>query len=249
MRIAVAGGTGIVGHYAVEAARHAGHDVVVLTRSQGVDVRAGLGLAEALDGVDTVIDATNAGTSEQEPATEFFTASVANLQRVGEQRGVRHLVVLSIVGIDRVPTGYYAAKLAHERAALAGPVPVTILRATQFHEFAAQMIAWNRDGSVARIPNLHIQPVAARTVGHALAELAAGAPRGRVPDLAGPEQADLATLARRLAEHSRLDVEVEALDPQVPAGALIPGDGARIEGPTFEQWLTSDDAANLSVLA
>jgi len=249
MRIAVAGGTGVVGRYVVRAARDAGHDVVVLARSEGVDTRTGEGLAHTLDGVETVIDATNAGTTEQAPATEFFTTSTANLQRVGAEQGVRHLVVLSIVGIDRVPTGYYAAKLAHEHAALAGPVPTTILRATQFHEFAAQMIVWSRDGDVARIPNLRVQPVAARTVGRTLAELAVAAPQERAADLAGPEQADLVDLARRLSDHLRLGVEVEALDPNVPAGALIPGDSARTEGPTFAQWLTSNDATNITVLA
>jgi uncharacterized protein YbjT (DUF2867 family) len=111
MRIAVAGGTGIVGRYVVQAATDTGHEVVVLARSHGVDTRTGDGLAQALDGVEIVIDVTNAGTIEQEPATEFFTASTANLQRVGAEQGVRHLVLLSIVGIDRVPVGYYAAKI------------------------------------------------------------------------------------------------------------------------------------------
>ena len=249
MRIAVAGGTGVVGRYVVQAAKDAGHEVVVLARSEGVDTRTGEGLAQALDGVEAVIDATNAGTTEEAPATGFFTASAANLQRVGAEQGVRHLVVLSIVGIDRVPVGYYAAKLAHEQAALAGPVPTTILRATQFHEFAAQMIVWNRDGDVARIPNLRVQPVAARTVGRTLAELAVAPPQEPAADLAGPEQADLVALARRLADHLRLGVEVQVLEPDVPAGALIPDDSAHIEGPTFGRWLTSDDAANITVLA
>jgi uncharacterized protein YbjT (DUF2867 family) len=251
MRIAVAGGTGVVGRHVVEAASAAGHEVVVLARSAGVDTRTGEGLASALAGIEAVIDATNAGTTEEAPATEFFTAATATLQRIGAEQGVRHLVVLSIVGIDRVATGYYAAKLAHEQAALAGPVPVTILRATQFHEFSAQMIAWNRDGSVARIPNLHIQPVAARTVGRALVEAATEAPQGRVRDLGGPEQGDLVTFASRLSERLDLGVEVQALpSAEVPAaGALIPGDDARIEGPSFEQWLASEDAANIAGLA
>jgi len=247
VRIAVAGGTGVVGRYVVEAASAAGHDTVVLARSEGVDTFSGDGLAQALDGVEAVIDATNAGTIEETAATEFFTTSTANLQRVGAEQGTRHLVVLSIVGIDRVPTGYYAAKLAHEQATRAGPVPATILRATQFHEFAAQMIAWNRDDTVARIPNLHIQPVAARAVGQVLAEVAAGPPQGRAPDLGGPEEADLVALARRLSDHLGLGIDVQALEPKIPTGALIPGGDARIEGPTFELWLTSDDATDGSV--
>jgi uncharacterized protein YbjT (DUF2867 family) len=248
MRIAVAGGTGVVGRYVVDAASAAGHEVAVLARSKGVDTRSGDGLAQALEEVEAVIDVTNAGTTEEVAATDFFVASMANIQRVGAERGVRHLVVLSIVGVDRVPGGYYAAKLVHENAALAGPVPATILRATQFHEFAAQMIAWNRDGSVVRIPSLLVQTVAARTVGRVLAEVAAAAPQGRVADLAGPEQADLVTLARRLSDHLHLGVEVHALEADVPAGALIPNENARIEGPTFDEWLSTDDADKLAGL-
>lgn len=248
MRIAVAGGTGAVGRYAAQAVADAGHEVVVLARSKGVDTSTGEGLAQALAGVQTIIDATNAGTIEQDPATDFFRASTTNLEQVGRQAGVQHLVVLSIVGIDSVPMGYYAAKLAHEQAAIDGRLPVTILRATQFYEFAGQMIAWSREGSTARIPNFHVQPVAARTVGQVLAELAGDTPRGRVRDLAGPEQADLATLAQRLSDYLHLGVEVEAVDSGVPAEALIAGGSARIEGPTFEQWLTSGDADDITPL-
>ncbi|MBO0852300.1 MAG: hypothetical protein J2P18_00860 [Nocardia sp.] len=249
MRIAVAGGTGVVGRYVVECARAAGHDVIVLSRSTGVDTVAGRGLRSALRGVDTIVDATNAGTTEQTPATEFFTASVANLTRAGAESGAGHLVVLSIVGIDSPVIGYYAAKLAHEQRALAGPLPVTILRATQFHEFAAQMIAWNRDGALARIPDWNVQPAAARTVGRVLAELAASPPGGWVPDLGGPGQARLATLAARLSDHLGLGIEVQALESEIPSGALIPAAGARLEGPSFEQWLSSTDAAHLEMLS
>lgn len=248
MRIAVAGGTGVAGRHVVEAAGDAGHDVVVLARSTGVDTRSGDGLWEALDGVDAVIDATNAGTTEQRGATEFFTESASSLQRVAAARGVKHLVVLSIVGIDEARGGYYAAKLAHEQAMLAGPLRATVLRATQFHEFPAQMIARSREGSVARIPNLRIQPVAARTVGEVLVEMCAQEPRRSSLELAGPEQADLATLAHRFAALLRPEIEVQASEPSLPAGALIPAAGARIEGPSFEQWLRSEDAASIARL-
>jgi uncharacterized protein YbjT (DUF2867 family) len=248
MRIAVAGGTGVVGRYVVDAASAAGHDVAVLARSKGVDTRSGDGLAQALEAVEAVIDVTNAGTTEEVAATDFFVASMANIQREAAEQGVRHLVVLSIVGVDPLPTGYYAAKLVHENAALAGPVPATILRATQFHEFAAQMIAWNRDGSVVGIPSLLVQTVSARTVGRVLAEVVVASPQDRVSDLAGPEQADLVNLARRLSDHLHLGVEVHALEPDVPAGALIPNKNARIEGPTFDEWLSTDDAENVAGL-
>lgn len=244
MRVAVAGGTGLVGKFVVEAARKAGHDVVVIARSAGVDTRTGAGLAAALAGVDTVIDATNLATTDDAEVMGFFTESTANLQKESAAQGVRRLIVLSIVGIDRAPSGYYAAKIAQEKAALAGPVPVTIVRATQFHEYAAQVMAWSRDGGKALIPNIHVQPAAARTVGRVLAELAASRPTAqRTPDVAGPKQANLADLARKIVTHFGIDVEVVATPSPFADDALVPHGAARIEGPAFDEWLAGPDAA------
>ncbi len=245
MRIAVAGGTGTVGRYVVDTARARGHGVAVLSRSRGVDVRTGSGLEAALEGVEAVVDVTNPGTTEREAATAFFTEVSGRLHTVGAACGVRHLVTLSIVGIDRAAGyEYYAAKLAQERAVLAGPVPATVLRATQFHEFAGQVLAWGRQRSTAHVPSLRVQTVAARTVGRVLVELVEAGPAGTVPDLAGPEPADLVALARALAERRGLGIAVVA-DPapaEIPEDALLPGAGARLEGPTFRAWLAGPDA-------
>src|SRR5206468_6888187 len=121
-----------------------GHDVVPISRSLGVDVVTGEGLAEALDGVGTVIDAATGASPEQQAATDFFTASARNMQQLGEQAGVQRIVVVSIIGIDRFTAGYQAAKQVHERAMLAGPIPARILRAAQFHEFVPELIDWGR---------------------------------------------------------------------------------------------------------
>jgi uncharacterized protein YbjT (DUF2867 family) len=145
MRIAVAGGTGIVGRYVVEAAQQAGHEVAVMSRRTGVDVRSGEGLAAALAGADVIVDTTNAGTTDRAKATAFFTETTGRLQAVGAGEGVARLVTLSIVGLERVAGyGYYEAKLAQDSAVLAGPLPVTIVRATQFHEFPAQVLRRTR---------------------------------------------------------------------------------------------------------
>ena len=162
MRIAVAGGTGMVGKYVVEAITGAGHDAVVLSRSRGVDLRTDSGLAHALDGVEVIVDAANPDSISGAKATAFFTDVTARLQSVGFAHGVARLVTLSIVGIDRVPDyGYYRAKLAQEAVATAGPVPVTIVRATQFHEFPAQILGRARFGPLAAMPVMRVQPVAA----------------------------------------------------------------------------------------
>ena len=106
-----------------------------MSRETGVDVATGAGLDEALTGVDRIVDVTNAGTTEEKPATSFFTAVSERLQQAGARAGVQGVIVLSIVSIDRLQHGYWAAKLQHERVAQSGPVPTSILRSTQFHEF------------------------------------------------------------------------------------------------------------------
>lgn len=251
MRIAVAGGTGTVGRHVVEHAQHAGHQVAVLSRSRGVDVRGGEGLAGALDGADAVIDVTHPGTIEQGSATKFWADVAGALQHTGADQGVRHIVTLSIVGIDKTSFGYYLAKLEHERATASGPLPSTIMRATQFHELPAKLMAITRHDSQAQVLDMRpVQPIAARTVGEVLLEVAEAAPAGRAPDLAGPEQADLVALARAFVEHRGEAITVQPDADSVagiPPRTLLPEDGARIQGPTFTEWLASGDASALAV--
>ena len=165
MRIAVAGGTGTVGRHVVEAARERGHEVVVLTRSNGVDLVSGAGVPVALAGVDAVIDTANANAMSAGASTAFFTMVTKTLLDAERAAGVGHHVVLSIVGVDRAPYGYYAGKLAQERAVEAGSVPYTIMRATQFHEFAEQMLVTLSFAGLHLAPKIPSQPVAAREVG------------------------------------------------------------------------------------
>lgn len=252
MRIAVAGGTGVVGHYTVEAAEQAGHEPVVIARSTGVDTVTGQGLAEALRGVDVIIDATNIGTTEEAAIREFFLASTRNLASAGLEAGVQRLIVLSIIGVDRVTHPHYTAKVAQEQAALAGPLPATIVRASPFHELAGQLIMWSPDGDVAQIPNLHVQPVAARTVGEQLVAVAQSptpSPGPYAREVAGPEKRDMAALSERFAERFELDVHIDGVDTGAPPEAQLPAPGAFVGGPTFDQWLDSEDAARIGAAA
>jgi uncharacterized protein YbjT (DUF2867 family) len=261
MRLAVAGGTGVVGKYVVEAAEAAGHEVVVLSRRTGVDVRTGKGLAEALRDVEVIVDTTNAGTTNGAKATAFFSEVTRNLQTVGAGEGVAHFVVLSIVGLERVPGyGYYEAKLAQEQTALAGPLPTTIVRATQFHEFPAQILSWTRHGPFAIVPRSRIQPVAARSVGQVLLEAAVAPPavapapaRGQESsarvEVAGPEEADLVTLARTVVRHRGERLWVIPLRVRgragkaMRSGGQLPTPDVRIVGPSFSEWIEGPDLA------
>jgi uncharacterized protein YbjT (DUF2867 family) len=243
-RVAVAGGTGLVGRHVVDRLRELGCDPVVLARSTGADVVTGTGLAERLADVDVVVDVTNVVTVTRAKAVAFFEAATSNLLAAEQVAGVRHHVVLSIVGIDRVDLGYYLGKRRQEELALAGPVPVSILRATQFHEFAGQLL--ERGGPVTVVPRMLSQPIAAREVAEALVEVALGAPGGLGPELAGPEQHQMVDLVRRVraARGSKRPVLPVRLPGAVGAalagGALVP----RSEGPrgrqTFAEWLALD---------
>lgn len=161
-KIAVTGATGRLGRPLVEILEGQGHEVVSIARSKGVDVITGEGLAEALDGVDAIVDAATGPSPDEQEATEFFTTSARNLQAAGAEAGVKRNVLVSIIGIDKFSTGYNVAKLAQERAALDGAIPTRIVRAAQFHEFVEQLLEWGRQGEVAYVPTMNTQVVAAR---------------------------------------------------------------------------------------
>ena len=157
------------------------------------------------------------------------------------------MVVVSIVGVDRFTAGYGIAKQAHEQAALAGPIAARILRASQFHEFVAQMMAWGTQGDVTYVPEMRTQLVAARTVAEALADLATTSwPESAtpIPEIAGPREESLVAMARLLATRRGDTTRIAGVrNPDDPdnalyeQGALLPGPHATLAGPTFEEWL------------
>lgn len=245
MRIAVAGGTGTVGRHTVAAVEAAGHEPVVLSRSHGVDLVTGKGLDAALTGADAVIDVASIETLKASAAIEFFTAATGNLVTAAADAGVGHVVLLSIVGIDRIPYDYYAGKVAQEKVVEAARVPWTILRATQFHEFAGQLFERATLGPLHIAPKARTQPVAAAEVGARLAALAAADPQGRVRDLAGPREEQLADMVRAFARRQGYRGWVPALNvpgPQMAgmrAGDALPGPDADLGRQTFADWLTA----------
>lgn len=242
MRIAVAGGTGWAGRPVVKALQSDGHDAVVIARQAGVDLLTGKGLAEKLEGVDAVVDVTNVGTQSAKKSVAFFEAATTNLLKAEQSAGVAHHLALSIVGCDRVGLGYYLGKRRQEELVVGGPIPFTILRATQFHEFAAQMLAAR--GPFVLAPKMRCQPVALDEVAQHLAELALGKPLGRAPELAGPEpdlmmDEMIVRLARREGDHRvKLRIGMPGkVGRQIKDGGLLPtgtGPRGRI---TFDDWL------------
>ncbi len=242
MRIAVAGGTGVVGRHVVDVAAERGHTAVVLSRSRGVDLVTGGGLAEKMHDVDAVIDTSNQASQRRAKAEAFFGGATRRLLEAGAEAGVGHHVALSIVGIDVVDTGYYAGKRLQEGLVLEGAVPGSVLRATQFYEFAEQVLGFARVGGYSLVPRMTSQPVAAREVAEHLVDLAEAGPSGRAPELAGPEVHDMVSLARRVADGRRRVVPVRlpgAAGRAMRAGGLLPtcpGPRGRLG---FDEWLAA----------
>jgi uncharacterized protein YbjT (DUF2867 family) len=242
MRIAVAGATGQVGAQVTALARKDGHDVVEIARETGFDLTDPdtSGLEAALAGVEAVVEVTSFPAVDEEAATTFFTTVATNLGRAATAAGVRRSVVLSIVGVEESPDyGYYRAKLAHEGATRAAAPGALVLRATQFHDFARQMLEWNTEAGVARIMDVPTQPVDTGEIARLLVDMATGAVDHDV-QLAGPKQEQLVDLVRRYAEHIGADVTVEPgeAEASLAGGSMLPRtDDVVIRGVDWQTWL------------
>ncbi|GAB2469389.1 SDR family oxidoreductase [Streptosporangium sandarakinum] len=243
VRVAVAGATGNIGALTATALERAGHHVIRVSRSLGVDLTTGDGLDAALTGVEVVVDATNCTATDRDEAVAYFGATTRNLLAAGERAGVRHHVLLSIAGVDRVEgNAHYAGKREQERLVAEGPVPWTIVPATQFHDFAAMVTSWTERDGAATVAPLLIQPIAPEDVADILAEIAVGAPQGRHPEIAGPEPQDLVDMARRTNDARGRVVELvptwsSLFGPEMAGEVLLPRAGARIAPTTFDEWL------------
>ena len=243
-RVAVAGGRGLAGAHVVDELRGQGVEVVVLTRADGIDVFTGHGLDAALEGVDAVVDCTSTRARDAEATRRFFGTVATNLQTAAARTGVRRVVTLSIVGLESMAgRAHYAGKLAQERASRAGAVPATILRATQFHDFGAQLMRRSRKGPLVPVPIQPVQTVDLRTVATHLARLGRGEDEGATVQLAGPQRLTLAEVVRRTARARGERVVVVPVwlpgsaERAARDGAALPPDGAILDGPSFDEWL------------
>jgi uncharacterized protein YbjT (DUF2867 family) len=209
MRVAVIGASGLIGTKLVELLTAQGHDVVAASRSAGVDVLTGDGLADALDGADALVDVVNSPSFDDEPVMEFFTKSTTNLVAEAERAGVGNYVCLSIVGVDGLPdSGYLRAKVAQEKILTDSGVPYTIVRATQFAEFAEAITASMTDGDEVRVPDALIQPVPAAKVVSEVARAAVAPPMHGIVNIGGPEKISFEQLARGVLAEQGVDKTV-----------------------------------------
>lgn len=223
MKFAVIGGTGLIGSQVVKILNAAGHKAVPHAQSTGVDVISGQGLDEAVAGADVIVNLTNSPTFD-EASPAFFQTSMDNLLAAAQKGGVGHFVILSIVGVDQVPElDYYRAKVLQEDVLTAGPIPYSIVRATQFMEFMDAVLSWTADGDTVRLPATPIQPIASKDVADAVAGVAAGAPLGSIRNIVGPEIFSLDELGRITLSHKG-DSRTVVTDPTAGMFAVVKGD-------------------------
>jgi uncharacterized protein YbjT (DUF2867 family) len=246
MKIVVIGGSGRLGGNVIRRLVALGRDPVSASPSTGVDAITGEGLADVMAGADVVVDVANAPVWDDEAVWEFFTTSTRNLLAAERDAGVGHHLAVTIVGADRLPdSGYMRAKVAQEAEIEAGTIPYTILRATQFFEFLAEIAETGAEGDSVRLTTGLSQPAAVRDVAATVAELAIGAPVGGRVELGGPEALGIDAWARRLFAATG-DERTVVSDPhasyfgaELEGGELTPGDGARIGATDFESWVAT----------
>jgi uncharacterized protein YbjT (DUF2867 family) len=230
MKIAVIGGSGLIGSKLVAKLDERGHETVAASPSTGVDTLTGQGLADAVAGAAVVVDVSNSPSFEDAAALEFFDTSTRNLLAAEAAAGVGHHVALSVVGTARLTeSGYFRAKLAQEQLIKSSSIPYSIVRATQFFEFLDRVAADATDGSTVRLPAALIQPMAADDVASALGGIAVGAPVNGIVEIAGPTQFRLDELirARLSASGDRREV---ITDPTAAYFGITPGERTLLPG-------------------
>ncbi len=246
MKIAVMGGTGLIGRRVVARLRNAGHDVVDASRATGVNTFTTEGLEDALEGVEIVIDVTNSGYFDERYANEFFRVSTFNLLTFGQLAGVRHHIALSVVGTDRLARtegGYFAAKAVQEKLIRESGHPYTIVHGTQFFEFLTSIADEATDGHRVLLSRAFIQPIAADDIADAVAGVVDREPINRLVEFAGPDRFRLEEVVRTELR-ARDDPREVVADPlaryfgtQLEEDELLPGDDATLAPTHFHDWL------------
>ncbi|HEY1641349.1 MAG TPA: NmrA family NAD(P)-binding protein [Streptosporangiaceae bacterium] len=244
MKLAVIGGTGLIGSQVVTILNARGHEAVPQSPSTGLDLLSGQGLAEALQGADVVINLTNSPTFD-DASTAFFQTTMDNLVTAAAAAGVGHAVILSIVGAELVPDlVYYRAKVLQEDILKAGPVPYSIVRATQFFEFMDATLAMTADENTVRLPGTLIQPMASADVAQEVADVSIGAPLRGVRSIAGPDVFRLDELGKiTLAAHGDhravVTDDTAGMFAAASGNVLIARDDTVIATTSYREWLAA----------
>lgn len=244
MKVVVIGGTGLIGSKVVANLRALGHEAIAASPASGVNTLTGEGLAEVMAGARVVVDVSNSPSFADDEVLAFFQTSTRNLLAAEAKAGVAHHVALSVVGTDRVPeSGYLRAKLAQESLIKAGPVPYSILRATQFFEFLGRIADEATKDGTARLTSAHVQPMAATDVAAALTDVVVGEPTMKILEVAGPERVGMNEIVGRYLAAKKdprkviIDPEAKYFGAKLNDQMLTPGPNPRIGAITFAEWM------------
>jgi uncharacterized protein YbjT (DUF2867 family) len=245
MKIVVIGGTGLIGSKLVTKLSALGQEAVAASPNTGVNTLTGEGLAEVLKGAQVVVDVSNSPSFADAAVLEFFETSTRNLLSYEAAAGVSHHVALSVVGSERLPeSGYLRAKVAQENLIEEGPIPYTIVRATQFFEFTKRIADEATVDNRVFLPPVLFQPIAADDVASALCKVATSSPLNSKIEIAGPEAFRFDELIRQRLSALNDSREVVA-DPQaryfgaeLSERSIVPGDTAQLGEIHFADWLS-----------
>ncbi|QJE94246.1 SDR family oxidoreductase [Luteolibacter luteus] len=244
LSIVVIGGTGRVGTRLVKTLRAKGHEVLAASPSTGVDTITKMGLKEALIGADVVVDVTQSPSFEPKAVLEFFQQSGHHLLAAEARAGIAHHVALSVVGTDRMlESGYFRGKMAQENLITSSTVPYTIVRATQFFEFAAAIAGSATTGNEVHLPHTVLQPMSSDDLVAALAEIAIAPPQNGIVDVAGPEELHMDDFVRQFLTASGderkvvTDAKAKYFGAVVDRHSLTPGKRALYGSTRFTDWL------------
>src|SRR5262245_44396123 len=244
MKIVVIGGTGLIGSKLIKLLDKRGATPVAASPDTGVNTLTGEGLAKALAGADVVVDVSNSPSFEDQAVMDFFLTSGRNILAAEKVAGVKHHVILSIVGSQRMPdSGYMRAKVAQESLVKHSGVSCSILQSGQFMEFIERVAKSALDGDVYRLSPALMQPIAADDVVVALADITLGAPINGTVEVAGPEAVPLDELVRQiLRAHGDTrkvvaDAHARYFGAELNDRSLIPGPQARLGSQKFGDWL------------
>lgn len=247
MRIVVIGGTGLIGSKVVRKLSEHGHEAVPASPDSGVNTLTGEGLTEVLRDAQVVIDVSNSPSFADDDVLAFFRTATTNLIKATRERGVGHYIALSVVGSDRLPdSGYLRAKVAQENLVEESGIPFSIVRATQFFEFAGAIADAATDGTTVRLPDAGVQPIAAEDVATAVARTAAGEPVNGTVEIAGPEVLTMDGWIRTSLGF-RKDPRAVVTDPDARyfgahpgTDGLLPGPDAQLATTRLEDWLPAN---------
>jgi uncharacterized protein YbjT (DUF2867 family) len=245
MKLAVIGGTGLVGSKLIERLGARGYEAVAAAPDTGVNTLTGEGLAEVLKSASVVVDVSNSPSFEEKAVMEFFQTSTRNVLTYGDKAGVGHHVALSVVGTERLSESpYIRAKIAQEKLIKESGMPYSIVHATQFFEFVTRIADEATVGNQVRVPPVFIQPMAAEDVAKAVGRIAVGSPVNGIVEVAGPQRFRFDEFIRQ-GLTARNDPREVAVDPnaryfgaRLSELTLVPAGDAKLGEIRFEDWLS-----------